>query len=158
MGDKSLESYDYSMALVEYGKALESILHSVITVKAYEYCRETLGSKFEYCLTSDEYNELLRSLKPSMNNIDRTIFLGDWQYIRANLKGNSNPISQKFLEYIDDNFNNKDWDIICNSSKEISKYRNGSAHKDIKNREEVLKVRGKIVNCLNDVIDIIYKN
>jgi tetratricopeptide (TPR) repeat protein len=157
MSDKSLESFDYSMALVEYGKALESILHSAITIKAYDHCITVLGDKFNIYLSTDEFDELPRSLKPSMKNIDMSIFLGDWLYLRNNLAESNNPISLQFLEYIDNNFTKKEWDTIRNSAKDISRYRNGSAHKDIKNRNEVLKVRTYIVSRVNDVIDIIYK-
>ncbi|GFO98114.1 uncharacterized protein ig2599ANME_2331 [groundwater metagenome] len=153
------EYFDFSMALVEYGKAVEWMLHNEISVKI----RKEILNKYNGRIP-DKYwrrNGKIYSLPDSLKSIfrkkkEKTISLGQWSYLPSDLERNiKNPVVRDVSDYIKQNIP-YEMDTIYEICNDIADIRNGSAHKGKKNREDVLKLRKEIIQPINYIISKIY--
>jgi tetratricopeptide (TPR) repeat protein len=145
------DEFDFTMALVSYGKGLESMLHSKIS----KPLRKKIHKKYGV-LDNDQYGGLPNSLQNIIGKKERTISLGSWQYIMKDCrKYIKNPIVRECRDYFAGKLN-KNKDIIFESSKVVSDYRNGSAHHTSKTVDEIMDDRKVIVDKINNVIDVFY--
>lgn len=145
------DEFDFTMALVSYGKGLESMLH----IKISEPLRKKIQKKHGI-LDNDQCNYLPHSLQKILGKEEKTISLGSWPYIMNDCKKYiKNPIVRECRDYFAGKLN-KDKDIIFNSSKVVSDYRNGSAHHTSKTIDEIMGDRKIIVDKINDVINVFY--
>lgn len=159
--------FDYSIALVQYGKALESILHDRIGKDIRERVFKKYGSPLEKKYIVGVWDEKngkkyykIKPLPKALKNLlaieERSISLGQWMYITNDLKKNfSNPVVKNIFSYFSDRFNG-DIDYIVDACDVISELRNNSAHLDIKNKNDVLKFRNEINYILNDILNRLY--
>lgn len=107
-------------------------------------------------LNDYQYGSLPYSLQKILGKKEKTISLGSWQYIMDDCrKYSKNPIVRECRDYFAGKLN-KDKDIIFDSSKVVSDYRNGSAHHTSKTIDEIMDDRKVIVDKINNVIDVFY--
>jgi len=145
------DEFDFTMALVSYGKGLETMLHSKISKPLRKKIHEKHG-----ILDDDQYGSLPYSLQKILGNKERTISLGSWQHVMKDCrKYIQNPIVRECRDYFAGKLN-KDKAIIFESSKVVSDYRNGSAHHTSKTMDEIMDDRRVIVDKINNVIDVFY--
>lgn len=145
------DEFDFTMALVSYGKGLESMLHNKVSSPLRKKIHKKHG-----ILDDDQYAGLPHSLKKILGKKEKTISLGSWQYIMNDCrKYSKNPIVRECRDYFAGKLN-KDKDIIFDSSKVVSDYRNGSAHHTSKTIDEIMDDRMVIVDKINNVIDVFY--
>ena len=145
------DEFDFTMALVSYGKGLESMLHNKISRPLRKKIHKKHG-----ILDDDQYGSLPYSLKKILGQKEKTISLGSWQYITDDCrKYSKNPIVRECRDYFAGKLN-KDRNIIFDSSKVVSDYRNGSAHHTSKTIDEIMDDRKVIVDKINNVIDVFY--
>lgn len=145
------DEFDFTMALVSYGKGLESLVHKEVS----KPLRNKIHKK--YGRISDKlFKQLPSSLKHILGEKERTITLGSWQYIINDCKKNiSNPIVKESRDHFEGKLN-KNKNIIFDSCKTVSDYRNGSAHYTSKTMDEIIKDRKIIVEHVNNVINAFY--
>jgi tetratricopeptide (TPR) repeat protein len=145
------DEFDFTMALVSYGKGLESMLHNKISRPLRKKIHKKHG-----ILDDDQYGSLPYSLKKILGQKEKTISLGSWQYITDDCrKYSKNTIVRECRDYFAGKLN-KDRNIIFDSSKVVSDYRNGSAHHTSKTIDEIMDDRKVIVDKINNVIDVFY--
>ena len=95
-------------------------------------------------------------MKKLLDVEEKSISLGQWIYITNDLKYNlSNPVVKNIFTYFANRFNGN-IDYIVDACDVISELRNNSAHLDIKNKDDVLKLRNEINYILNDIINRLY--
>lgn len=158
----NFRALDFSIALVEYGKSLEQILHKNVSLKIREKINEEFGShiKRQYWDGGDGCDELRYSIRNMLNKQkNRTIPLGDWNQFISNVdKPTNNPVYELFKMSLIEMFTVEEREKIKVACITISDYRNGSAHYNVKKIEEVYEIRHEIISLLRGVIEIIYKN
>lgn len=155
---KDIDERDFSIALLNYGKALENMLDIQISSKI----RKTIYRKFGDCVTED-YSHFTGKYFPTylkfmLNRKNKgSITLNGWRRIIEYVDEKSkNPVYQKFKDELRHQYSVEDLDKIKYASGMIGDYRNKSAHKDVKSYGDVINVREKIVLHLNQVIYILY--
>lgn len=145
------DEFDFTMALVSYGKGLESMLHNKISKQLMKKIHKKYG-----VLDDHECNGLPYSLQNILGKKERTISLGSWQHIMKDCrKYIKNPIVKECRDFFAGKLN-KNKDVIFESSKVVSDYRNGSAHHTSKTVDEIMDDRKVIVDKINNVIDVLY--
>jgi tetratricopeptide (TPR) repeat protein len=154
--------FDFSIALVEYGKAVECMLHNEISTKIRkEILKKYNGRIPKQYWNSDSPNcSLPDTLKSILGEEERTISLGQWQRVPYDLKNRiNNPVVKDVSDYINHNIPYKIYEMetLFKISDDLSDIRNSSAHKGKKTREDVLKLRNEIIQPINEIISIIYK-
>lgn len=153
------EYFDFSMALVEYGKAVEWILHNEISLKIREDILKKYNGRIpdKYWHRNGKIPSLPFTLKSILGEKNNTISLGQWHDLRSDLESRTNnPVVKDVSDYLNQNIP-YDLDTIFEICDDIADIRNGSAHKGKKNREDVLKMRKDIIQPINDIISEIYK-
>jgi len=167
---KDNESVDVGPVLVQYGKALERLLHQVITKPICDKIHARHGEPIPDALWYEKWNEkekkgeiatLPRVIRSPLGLSKRTIPLGEWKGLKGDLrqrlenkKRKKDPISEFYLSELD-HIPDPELEIIGNASSVISELRNGAAHYDIKTREEVLQIRHEVVEKLNLLIPLV---
>lgn len=145
------DEFDFTMALVSYGKGLESMLHNNIS----KPLRKKIHKKYGI-LSKQKVRSLPSSLQQILGQKEKTISLGSWSYIMNDCKKYiKSPIVRESRDYFAGKLN-KNRDIIFDSSKIVSDYRNGSAHYTSKTIDEIMADRKIIVDKINNVIDVFY--
>lgn len=159
-----IDVFDFSLVLVAYGKAIETMLHYNVSLKIkqeilhnkkygkYFYKPEKIHYRY---IRGDKNYRLPFTLKDIIES-DLSISLGQWAFFDKDLV-NNNPIVRSVSEYIDENLQ-YDMKTIVNTCGNIYKIRNGSAHKGTKPREEVMEIRNDIIQSINELISTIYNN
>ncbi|WP_209615791.1 tetratricopeptide repeat protein [Methanolobus bombayensis] len=146
------DEFDFTMALVSYGKGVESLLHKKVSIKL----RKKIHKKHGFPIPDDYFRNLPASLKNILGKKDRTITLGSWPYIFDDCKNYSfNPIVEEANNYFLARFH-KNKNIVFKSCKTVSDYRNGSAHYTSKTMNEIMKDRKIIIEQVNNIIDVLY--
>lgn len=159
-----IEVFDFSLVLVAYGKAIETMLHYNVSLKIKQEILQNRKYKKYFHNSGTILYKYSRGKQSSrlpftlLNIIEdeRTISLGQWAFFDKDL-ANNNPIVKSVSEYIDENLH-YDMKIIVNTCGNIYKIRNGSAHKGTKPREEVMEIRDDIIQSINELISTIYNN
>ena len=159
-----IDVFDFSLVLVAYGKAIETMLHYNVSLKIKQEILQNRNYKKYFhnsgkILYKYSRGKKDRRLPFTLLNIiekDRTISLGQWTFFVKDLE-NKNPIVRSVSEYIDENLH-YNMEIIVNTCSKIYKIRNGSAHKGTKPREEVMEIRDDIIQSINELISTIYNN
>jgi tetratricopeptide (TPR) repeat protein len=145
------DEFDFTLALVSYGKGLESMLHNNISQPLRKKIHKKHG-----VLDKNQIKSLPYSLQQILGKKEKTISLGSWQYVMKDCrKYINNPIVVECRNYFAGKLN-KNKDIIFASSKVVSDYRNGSAHHTSKTIDEIMGDRKVIVDKINNVIDVFY--
>lgn len=145
------DEFDFTMALVSYGKGLESLLHKEVS----KPLRNKIHSRYGSPISSNYFVSLPKSLKNILGEKERTITLGSWSYIMEDCnKKKLNPVINDSRDYFAGKLN-KNKDIIFDSCRTVSEYRNGSAHYTSKSMDEILEDRKMIVEQINKVIGIL---
>ena len=145
------DEFDFTMALVSYGKGMESMLHNKIS----KPLRKKIHTKYG-TLSKQKVRSLPSSLQQILGQKEKTISLGSWSYIMNDCKKYiKNPIVRESRDYFAGKLN-KNRDIIFDSSKVVSDYRNGSAHYTSKTIYEIMADRKVIVEKINNIIDVFY--
>ncbi len=153
-----IDERDFSTSLHYYGKALENMLDIQISSKM----REIVYQKFGDCVVEDydnfEGKDFPIYLKNMLNKSRKhSIGLGSWRTMLNFIHENSkNPVYQKYKDELKNKYSLEDLEKIKFACGMISKYRNSSAHKDVKSYYDVMIVRNKILQHLNNVIYILY--
>ncbi|WP_342304929.1 hypothetical protein [Methanolobus sp. ZRKC5] len=146
------DEFDFTIALVSYGKGVESLLHKKVSINL----RKKIHKKHGFPIPGDLFRNLPASLKNILGKKDMTITLGSWPYVFDDCKKYSfNPIAEEANNYFLARFNKKK-NIVFESCKTVSNYRNGSAHYTSKAMDEIMKDRKIIVEQVNNLIDVFY--
>jgi len=153
------EPLDFSFVLIEYSKALETILHGEIASKIKSKIEKEYGefipSKY---WNGDGANAPLPFYLRNLIWYKKTISLGSWFRILDEINASSNnPIENEFKAYIKKNFSTEERKIIGEACGKINEFRNSSAHREIKSKSEVMRIRKDIIVCRNKIINIFYK-
>jgi tetratricopeptide (TPR) repeat protein len=160
--------FDFESACTEYGKGLETYMHDQISVYLREYvfsineepvecefwggykCKNKRGTitKFDH------------GLQNVLNTYKKTIGLGQWKPFIDNVfnlktEFKNNPYIEDSCEFIKKFMEYEQWDIIVEACARVSDDRNDAAHYGKGSLDDVLKVRGKIIKNINEVIDIL---
>lgn len=159
--------FDFSIALVEYGKGLERLLHEAIGSEIRALIHNKFGTpipdkywKGEWIVKDGRRFYKIKPLPTSLINLlgieEKTVSLGQWSGLRDDLKKRlNNPVTKWVFGYFTDRFGGN-IDFIENACDIVSELRNGSAHFDVRTKEEVLHLRKEINYCMNDVINHLY--
>jgi len=140
--------FDFTMALVSYGKGLESLMHKEVSLPL----RKKIQRKYGTPISDKNFNNLPYTLKNILGKDERTIPLGSWQYILDDCKkDNNNPIIKEARDYFAGKLN-KNKMVIFESCRNVSDYRNGSAHYTSKTMDEIMEDRKNIIEQINNVI------
>jgi len=167
---KDYESVDVGPVLVQYGKAMERLLHQAITKPICDKIHAKYGEPIPDELWFEKWNEKEKKWEnPTLPGVirsplglnKRTIPLGGWKGLKgdlrkrlANKKRKKDPISEFYLSELD-HIPDHELETIGKASSVISELRNGAAHYDIKTREEVLQIRHEVVEKLNLIIPLV---
>lgn len=153
-----IDEREFSTSLHYYGKALENMLDIQISNKI----RKIIYQKFGDCVVEDHDHFKGKDFPVYLKNMlnksrKNSIGLGSWKTMLDFIHENSeNPVFQKFKGELKNLYSFQDLEKIKFACGMISKYRNSSAHKDVKSYYDVMKVRNKILLHLNNVIYILY--
>ncbi|WP_321431073.1 tetratricopeptide repeat protein [uncultured Methanolobus sp.] len=163
------EDFDYSLVLLEYGKAIETLLDNHVSAKVRKAIFEDMDNnkkktffykdgtvkKLYYFGNKDKkIHSLPPSLKSLLGKPQKTISLGQWQYVKNDLEIKNNGlirlVSLCFHKVI-----NCDLDEIAQICDSIYDIRNGSAHKGTKSKEYVLERRSELIENINEAIKLV---
>jgi|GEM_PF-4698709 tetratricopeptide (TPR) repeat protein len=160
------KNFDYSLALVEYGKGLETLMHDFISVK--------LRNKIFICMSTPidkKYwygggKEGPEPLTPELRNIlgiekERTISLGQWKPLildvfTTDIEIIQNPYIKDSYYFLESFMTKDEWNDVVEACAIMSEYRNGSAHYGKKEFKDIIYERKEIVEEINKVISIIH--
>jgi hypothetical protein len=161
---------DYSLALAEYGKGLETALDNVITAAL----REHIFSLHTQKPIEDSYfkgegkfkNEGISyvspyGLKDALNcNEHKTISLGSWKgFIQDEIlksKSYKNPYLKDSYEFLRGSKSKEEWNVIAENCAVVKEYRNGSSHYGTKKIDYIFEKRADTIRKINEIIDILY--
>jgi tetratricopeptide (TPR) repeat protein len=155
----TLGSFDYSLSLVEYGKAVEAMLHTRVGQPACDTVKSIYrGSTLDKHLNARKGPD---SLPPPVRDLlmsdGKSIGVGGWARIgKDSRKHPSNPVYEGFLREVKARLKSKDLRVVNRACAVISRHRNPSAHRGVMPRESVLAVRKEIVGAVNDIIQEVY--
>lgn len=156
-----VKKFDFSLALVEYGKFLESMLHYNISLQVKKIILNKYGNPQKDSKNRNtNYLWIPHPLYDLLMYDNRTITLGQWHRLLQDIEEKEyfeNSLLQEFKIFLEIQFSKSQLEVIKKASEKISDYRNGSAHLDSKTKEEVLEKRKIIIQHLNNVIVAIYK-
>lgn len=151
------EEFDFSPPLGYYGKGLDILLNEEV----WSDIRENVFEKFtaEDCwgICPEYYTDLPFFLKDPLNrnpNYRKSISLGAWIKIDVD-KNNGHPVIDFIIKSIKEKFGNK-YKIVKDACDFLAPYRNDVFHKSVKGKREVLELRGKAIQHINAVIELIY--
>ena len=160
--------FDFKLAFVGYGKGLETYMHDEISVnlrkKVFSENKEPINDKF---WKGKKGKRKIEGITHDLENVlgyrkDRTISLGYWKNLikdvfDADINSINNPYIKDSYEFIIGFMPKEQWDIIAESCAVVSDFRNGAAHYGTGTLDDVLKVRGKIIQNINEVIAVMEK-
>ena len=163
--------FDFKLAFVEYGKGLETYMHDKFSVnlrkKVFSENREPIDNKFWNGRKSRKGRRKIVGITPDLKNVlginkDRTISSGYWKNLikdafDADINSINNPYIKDSYEFIIGFMPKEQWDIIAESCAVVSDFRNGAAHYGKGTLDDVLKVRGKIIQNINEVLAVMEK-
>ncbi|KGK99657.1 hypothetical protein LI82_00060 [Methanococcoides methylutens] len=169
MNKQIKESFDFSLVLLEYGKAVETMLDEHISRKIRKYIFEEvpLEKRKKYLYTDGKVknryfygtkntHSLPQTLKNILREEPKTISLGQWGYVEEDLKkAKNNDVVRLVSKYLKEN-TQYDMPKIYEVCDTIVELRNGSAHRGIKGIDEVWDLRKSVIEPINDAIKIIY--
>jgi hypothetical protein len=163
------EDFDYSLVLLEYGKAIETLLDNHVSAKVRKAIFEDMDSnkKKTFFYKDDTVKNLyyfgnqdkkIHSLPPSLKSLlrkpQKTISLGQWQYVKNDLEIKNNGlirlVSECFQQVV-----NCDLDELSQICDSIYDIRNGSAHKGTKSKDYVLERRRELIENINEAINLV---
>ena len=169
MSKQIKEDFDFSLVLLEYGKAIETMLDEHISKRIRIHIFEEISLekqqkylynkgmiKNRYFYGTKHMHSLPKTLKNILGEKPKTISLGQWGYLEEDLrKSKNNGLVKLISEYLkkDTQYDMNKIYEICDSIVEL---RNGSAHRGIKEMEEVWDLRKSIIEPINEAIKIIY--
>lgn len=164
------EKSDYSFALAEYGKAIETALYNVIIADLRKYIFSKYGTPIEdkYFIGKGKFeNKGICDISPKglMNALNckegRTISLGSWKiFIQEEVFGQKpfkNPYIEESYEFLRNYLKESEWNALVENCAVIAEYRNGSSHYGMKSLDYVLDKRTDAIRKVNEIIDILYK-
>ncbi|MDG6251691.1 tetratricopeptide repeat protein, partial [Methanocalculus sp.] len=108
--------FDFSIALVEYGKGLETLLHdaigSEIRTQIHNEFETPIPNKYFYGVWINKDGRKVKKIEPLpdplknlLGMVERTISLGKWPGLKNDLeKTLNNPVSKRVSEYFTDEF------------------------------------------------------
>lgn len=165
------EDFDYSLVLLEYGKAIETLFDSHVSTKirktiieemdnnkkkTFFYKDGTVKNIYFFGNKDKKIHSLPPSLKSLLGKPHKTISLGQWQYVKNDLEITNNEliglVSLCFNKVV-----SCDLDEISQICDSISDIRNGSAHKGTKSKEYVLERRSELIENINEAINLVSK-
>ena len=160
---------DYSLALAEYGKGLETALDKVITSALREHIFSQHPEPIEdscFCGKGKFKNEGIVDISPyglanalSCNG-HKTISLGSWKrFIQKEIpksKTYKNSYVKDSYKFLRDYMPKDKWDVIAENCAVIKEYRNGSSHYGTKDMDYIFEKRADTIRKINEIIDIIY--
>lgn len=157
------KNFDYSLALVEYGKGIETLMHDFISVKlrnkVFSNQPEPVNNKYWYGKEEEE----IKSLPPELRNVlgleERTITLGQWkplilEVFYTDIEKIQNPYVRDSYEFLEGFMNKSEWYTIIEACAKLSNYRNGAAHYGKKEFKDIIPERKEIVVEVNNVISV----
>lgn len=154
-----LGTIDYSLTLVGYGKAVETMLHKRVGEAARDHVRsvhsvEVIGKHLQATKRPEALPPPLKSL---LGKGERSMSLGGWANIdKYASEYSGNPVLETFLEGVRAQLRSKSLAVISRACLTISKLRNPSAHGGVMSRSEVQSVRKEVVTSVNDIIHEVY--
>lgn len=164
---------DYSIALAEYGKGLETLLDNTITASLREHIfslHPTKPIEDSYFIGEGKFEEegikdiSPNGLKDALNcHEHKTISLGSWKGFIQNeileTKKYKNPYLVDSYLFLQDYIKEADkWNVIAENCAVIKEYRNNSSHYGTKEMDYIFEKRADTIRKINEIIEIIYCN
>ena len=161
---------DYSIALGEFGKGLETALDNMITESLRKHifslhptkpiedsCFKGMG-KFRNEGIADVSSN---GLKDALNcNEHKTISLGSWKGFIQDEILNSNKYKNPYLvdsyQFLQEYMSKEKWNVIAENCAVIKEYRNGSSHYGTKDMDYIFDKRADTIRKINEIIEVIY--
>ncbi len=161
-GDNAVaEMIDYSMTLVQYSKALETMIHNHVSLNLWDFLTKKYTSHIEEHLwignsSITKLSNHVRLFYWSLR-AKKTVTIGSWCKIFNFIeKQTNNPVDKDFNEFIEQQYTKEEIKTLRESCYYLNEHRGSSAHYDTKERETVLSIRSEYLSHLNKVIAIIY--
>ena len=161
------KEFDFESACGEYGKGLETYLQDNISANlrkhVFEINEQPVSNEFWYGYEKKSIKKLDFALIKVLNiNKNITISLGQWKPLIAAVfdsrqKFSNNPYIDNSYEFIKNFMKKEQWDIIAEACATVSEHRNGATHYGKGTLDDVLKVRGEIIQNINYVITVMEK-
>ena len=162
-----LNKDDFSTALIEYYKAVETMLHNSISLSFRDEIRNQYGKfiprKYWGGDQKKKMDGLSFGLKRILNSEKvESASLGNWLHMMNDLEKSkfnesNNPIVLKFNNVMMNRFSKLEISEMSRLLETILPYRNGSSHTKVKKRNDVEHLReNEIIPMLNRFIDILY--
>lgn len=151
------EEFDFSPPLGYYGKGLDILLNEEVWSDIKESVFEKFSGDDCWGICPKYYTDLPYFLKDPLNrNIKyrKSISLGSWIKIDVD-KNNGHPVIDFINNSIAEKFGDK-YKIIRDACEFLAPERNDVFHKSVKGKQELELVRGKAIQHINDVIELIY--
>ena len=162
------KEFDFEFVCGEYGKGLETYLQDTISANLRKYVfdinEEPVSNEFLYGYVNKE-GESIKKLDYALRNVldkNFTISLGQWKPLISNVfdpknKFTNNPYIKESYEFIKNFMEKEQWDILAEACATVSEHRNGATHYGKGTLDDVLKVRGEIIQNINEVIAVMEK-
>jgi len=155
--------FDFSMALIYYGKAIEIMLNREITLKMREAILQEYGGKIPSKYWKGNLSKggkipkLPKLWRDVLSEKRRTITTGQWSFIFNDFQNyQNNKVVKDIDDYLTKNHAEKLL-VIGRCCFNLYELRNESAHAEMKNWDEVVEARKNTVENLNLLIEKIYK-
>lgn len=151
--------FDFSPPLGYYGKGLEILLNEVVWSEIRTNVLTEFSTENEFGIPSKLYSDLSRFWKSgqlsTFPNTKKTMSLGSWAKININ-KDNGHPVIDSIIRQLREKFGD-DYKLIKQASAFLAPYRNDVLHAVVvKDKNEVLVIRNKVIKHLHNVIEVLY--
>jgi hypothetical protein len=140
-----------SIFFVLYGKGLEVLLDKTITkgIRNAVFAKYTPGR-------IPNFISLPRALKGALRANDSvSIPLGGWHRLKNDCQQSNHPVAHIVLQYLNSNLG-KNFSIVGKATRDIANLRNPGAHSDIQTIDDFLDGRKRVIERINQVIQILY--
>jgi tetratricopeptide (TPR) repeat protein len=150
--------FDFSPPLGYYGKGLEILLNEVVWSEIRTNVLTEFSTENEYGIPSKLYSDLSKFWRSgplsTFPNTNKTMSLGSWAKI--NKKDNGHPVIDSIIRQLREKYGD-DYKLIKQASAFLAPYRNEVFHAVVvKDKNEVLELRNKVIKHLHNVIEVLY--